>query len=179
MPQIEVAFDIDASGIVKVSAKDLGTGKEQKITITATSNLSKEDIKQKVKEAENFAEEDVRKREVAETKNEAEQTAYQYRKILDELREKIPADKASEVDKAIEDLEEAVGKDDYELMSTRLAELKKVFSDVSQKMYANIAQEQAQQAGGPEVGATDGGGEPSGGAPADAVDADYTILEDE
>ncbi len=176
IPQVEVAFDIDASGIVNVSAKDLGTGKEQKITITATSNLSKEEIEQKVKDAEQFAEEDTRKRDVAETHNKAEQTSYQYRKILDEMRDKIPAEKVSEVEKSIEALDEAVAKDDYELTKTRLEELNEVFSQVSQDMYANIAQEQAQQS----AGAADGGdGEPQGAAGQDAVDADYTILDEE
>ncbi len=185
VPQIEVAFDIDANGIVNVSAKDLGTGKQQTITITATSNLSEDDIDKAVKESERYAEEDQRKRDVAETRNKAEQTAYQYRKILEEVKDKISEDKASKVEKAIEELEEAVAKDDYELMKSRLDELNKVFSEVSQEMYAHIAQEQAQQAGGPEVGATGGGsgtgtgGGGGGSAAGDAVDADYTILEDE
>jgi molecular chaperone DnaK len=182
VPQIEVAFDIDANGIVNVSAKDLGTGKEQKITITATSNLTKDEIDQKVKDAERYAEEDQRKKDVAETRNKAEQTAYQYRKILDEMKDKISADKISQVEKAIEDLEDAVAKDDYELMKTRLDELNKVFSEISQEMYAQVAQEQAQQAGEPEMGATgaDAGSNGAAGGPsADAVDADYTILEDE
>ena len=180
IPQVEVAFDIDASGIVNVSAKDLGTGKEQKITITATSNLSKDEIQQKVKDAEQYAEEDKRKLDVAETRNKAEQTSYQYRKILDEMRDKIPADKVSDVEKALEALDEAVVKDDYELMKTKLDELNSVFSQVSQDMYANIAQEQAQQATGPGAGAAGvGGDESQGGADHDAVDADYTILEEE
>ena len=178
IPQIEVTFDIDANGIVNVSAKDLGTGKEQKITITATSNLSKEEIEQKVKDSERFAEEDKRKRDRAETRNKAEQTAYQYRKILDEVRDKISSDKATMVEKAIEELEEAVANDDYELMKTRLDALNKVFSEVSQEMYAHVAQEQAQRPEGPEAGGkAHGGGKATGGA--DAVDADYTILEDE
>ncbi len=178
IPQIEVKFDIDASGIVNVTAKDLGTGKEQKITITATSNLSKEEIQQKVKDAEQYAEEDQRKRDVAETRNKAEQTAYQYRSILDEMKDKISADKAATVEKAIEEVEDAVAKDDYELMKTKLDDLNKVFSEVSQEMYAHIAQEQAQQASGPDAGG-DGAASEGEGSGADAVDADYTILEDE
>jgi molecular chaperone DnaK len=177
VPQVEVTFDIDSNGIVNVSAKDLGTGKEQKITITATSNLSREEIEQKVKEAEKYADEDERKRDHAETRNRAEQTVYQYRKILDEVKDKITSDKRETVEKAINALEEAWVKDDYELMKSRLDELNKVFSEVSQEMYAHIAQEQAQQGAGPEAGAT-GAAEPGGG-PEDAVDADYTILDDE
>ncbi len=180
IPQIEVKFDIDANGIVNVTAKDLGTGKEQKITITATSNLSKDEIQQKVKDAEQYAEEDQRKRDVAETRNKAEQTAYQYRKILDEMKDKIPADKAATVEKAIEEVEDAVAKDDYELMKTKLDDLNKVFSEVSQEMYAHIAQEQAQQASGADAGAGgDGAASEGEGSGVDAVDADYTILEDE
>jgi molecular chaperone DnaK len=179
VPQVEVAFDIDANGIVNVSAKDLGTGKEQAITITATSNLSKEDIDKAVKEAEKYAEDDARKKDVAETRNRAEQTVFQYRKILDEVKDKIGADKVAQVEAAIKELEDAVEKDDYELMKTKLDELNRVFSEVSQEMYAHIAQEQAQQTGGPETGATGPGegGEPAGAS--DAVDADYTILDEE
>jgi molecular chaperone DnaK len=177
VPQIEVKFDIDANGIVNVTAKDLGTGKEQAITITATSNLSDDDIDKAVKDGEAHAEEDKRKRDMAEVHNEAEQTAYSFKKTLDELRDKVPEAKAAEIDQAIADLEEAVAKDDYELMKTKLAELKEKFSKVSEEMYANVAQQQAQQAGGPEDGAEGGAGGSSSAE--DAVDADYTILEDE
>jgi molecular chaperone DnaK len=182
VPQIEVSFDIDANGIVNVTAKDLGTGKEQAITITATSNLSKEDIDRAVKDAESHAEDDARKKDVAETRNQAEQTVFQYRKILDEVKDKIGPEKVANVEAAIKELEDAVAKDDYELIKTKLDELNKVFSEVSQEMYAHIAQEQAQQSGGPEVGAN--GGAPAqdpGGSSnaADAVDADYTILDEE
>ncbi len=180
IPQIEVKFDIDANGIVNVSAKDLGTGKEQAITITATSNLSEDDIDRAVKDAESHAEEDRKKKEMAETRNEAEQTAYSFKKTLDELRDKVPEEKAKEIDQAIADLEDAVAKDDYELMRSKLAELKEKFSKVSEEMYAHVAQQQAQQAGGPEVGGPAGEAEPSrSSAGDDAVDADYTILDDE
>ena len=182
IPQIEVKFDIDANGIVNVSAKDLGTGKEQTITITATSNLSEVDIDKAVKDAEGHAEEDKRKRDMAETRNEAEQTAYSFKKTLDDLRDKVPEEKAAEIDQAIADLEEAVAKDDYELMKTKLSELKEKFSKVSEEMYAHVAQQQAQQAGGPGVGESADGadaGPGGGGSAEDAVDADYTILEDE
>jgi molecular chaperone DnaK len=182
IPQIEVKFDIDANGIVNVSAKDLGTGKEQTITITATSNLSEEDIDRAVKDAESHADEDQRKRDMAETRNEAEQTAYSFKKTLDDLRDKVPEEKAAEIDQAIADLEDAVAKDDYELMKTKLDDLKEKFSKVSEEMYAHVAQEQAQQAGGPGAGGPAGGADEGSGGGAsgeDAVDADYTILEDE
>jgi molecular chaperone DnaK len=177
IPQIEVTFDIDANGIVNVKAKDLGTGKETGITITATSNLSEEDIDQAVKDAESHAEEDQRRKEKVETRNEAEQVVYSFRKTLDEVRDKVPAEKAEEVDQAITDLEDAVNKDDYELIKAKMEDLKQKFSKVSEEMYANVAQQQAQQAGSDADGAEAGSG--GSGAAADAVDADYTILEDE
>jgi molecular chaperone DnaK len=210
VPQVEVTFDIDANGIVNVSAKDLGTGKEQKITITATSNLSKDEVQAKVKDGERYAEEDRRKRERAEMRNKSEQTVYQYRKILADLTGKVPQEKQDKVRASLDALQEAVEKDDYELMKTRLDEANKVFSEVSQEMYANVAQEQARQQagagagagagpygpGGPGPGGPGPGGEggPSGsgggdgaggprrkpkGGGGDAVDADYTILDDE
>jgi molecular chaperone DnaK len=182
IPQIEVKFDIDANGIVNVSAKDLGTGKEQAITITATSNLSEADIDRAVKDAEAHAEDDRKKKERVELKNEAEQTAYSFKKTLDELRDKVPEEKAKEIDDAIDELKDAVEKDDYELMRTKLDELKEKFSKVSEEMYAHVAQQQAQQAGGPEVGGPAEGDATTGasgsGSSEDAVDADYTILDD-
>ena len=117
--------------------------------------------------------------DIAETRNKAEQTAFQYRKILDDVRDKIAADKVATVEAAIKEVEDAVEKDDYELMKTKLDELNKVFSEVSQEMYANVAQQQAQEAGGPEVGDSGDGGQGGSTSAADAVDADYTILEDE
>jgi molecular chaperone DnaK len=195
VPQIEVTYDIDANGIVNVSAKDMGTGKEQKITITATSNLSKDEVQQKVKDAEKFADEDRRKRERAELRNKAEQTVYQYRKILADLTGKAPQEKLDKVRGVLDSLNEAVEKDDYERMKSLMDEANKVFSEVSQEMYAHVAQEQArqQQGAGPEMGGGPGvggggGGGGDGGAeaagrrkarPGDAVDADYTILDDE
>jgi molecular chaperone DnaK len=212
VPQIEVTFDIDANGIVNVSAKDLGTGKEQKITITATSNLSKDEVQAKVKDGERYAEEDRRKRERAEMRNKSEQTVYQYRKILADLTGKVTQEKQDRVRASLDALQEAVEKDDYELMKTRLDEANKVFSEVSQEMYANVAQEQSRQQagagagagpygpggpgpggpgpGGPGPGGEGGGGSGGGGGAGeprrkpkggggDAVDADYTILDDE
>ena len=199
VPQVEVTFDIDANGIVNVSAKDLGTGKEQKITITATSNLSKDEVELKVKDAERFAEEDRRKREQAELHNKSEQTVYQYRKILADLTGKIPQDKQDRVRQTLDSLEEAVTKNDYAAMKSRMDEANRAFSEVSQEMYAHIAQEQARQqggAGGQATGPGPGAGAPPGhgappdgegggatrrrkpGAGGDAVDADYTILDD-
>jgi molecular chaperone DnaK len=190
VPQIEVTYDIDANGIVNVSAKDMGTGKEQKITITATSNLSKDEVQLKVKDAENYADEDRRKRERAELRNKAEQTVYQYRKILADLTGKAPQEKLDKVRGVLDSLQEAVEKDDHERMKSLMDEANKVFSEVSQEMYAHVAQEQARQQqgapgadAGPEMGGGGGGeAEDAGKRKAragDAVDADYTILDDE
>lgn len=168
VPQIEVTFDIDANGIVNVHAKDLGTNKEQKITITSSSNMSKEDIDKAVKEAEQFAAEDKKKREETDLRNGAEQIIYQSEKTVNELGDKISADDKSNLTAKIDALKEAVKGTDTEAIKNAQEELQKVFYEVSSKVYQEAAA--AQQAAGAE-----------GQAPKDdnVVDADYTEVKDD
>ena len=149
VPQIEVTFDIDANGIVHVSAKDLGTGKEQAISITASSNMSKEDIEKAVREAEQFAEEDKKRKEELDIKNNADQMVYQCEKLLSESGDKLQdADKAN-INTAVDALKEALKGEDYNLIKSRQEELTKVFYEISEKLYKAAAPEQ----GAPDFGA--------------------------
>ena len=167
IPQIEVTFDIDANGIVNVSAKDLGTGKEQRISITASTNMSKEDIDKAVKEAEAYAEEDKKRKEEVDARNEADQLVYQTEKALGEFGDKVTADEKSKVEGKISELKEALNGSDIEKIKAAKDELQKTFYDVAGRIY----QEQgaaAQQA--------DVQGEGTSGAAAGAdnvVDADF------
>ncbi len=140
VPQIEVTFDIDTNGIVHVTAKDLGTGKEQNITITSSSNMSKEDIDKAVKDAERFAAEDKRKREEVDSRNQADQLVFQCRKSLDEFGDKVTLQDREEVEPKITALEEALKGSDIELINTRRKELETAFGAVATRIY--------QQAGG-------------------------------
>lgn len=175
VPQIEVSFDIDANGIVKVTAVDKATGKEANITITASSNMTSEDIDKAVQEAERFAEEDAKKKERIETKNNAEQALYQTEKALEDINDKIDeADKAKVTEKldALRALEES---EDLEAIKKAQDELTTAFYEVSSKVYQAEA-EQAAQAGGAEQNVEDGQSEgPSG---ENIVDADFEVEED-
>lgn len=148
IPQIEVTFDIDANGIVHVTAKDLGTGKEQKITITSNTNLSEEEIERKVKEAEMNAEADKAKKEKIEAVNQAESTVYQTEKTLKEVEDKISADDKAEIEKAIENVKSVKDKEDAsaEEIKNAIDELMQKFQKVSEVMYQQ-AQQAQQQAG--------------------------------
>lgn len=151
IPQIEVTFDIDANGIVHVTAKDLGTGKEQKITITSNTNLSEEEIERKVKEAEMNAEADKAKKEKIEAVNQAESTVYQTEKTLKEVEDKISADDKSAIEKAIENVKSVKDKEDATAEEIRNAidELMQKFQKVSEVMYQQAQQQAgAEQAGG-------------------------------
>ncbi|SDY31050.1 molecular chaperone DnaK [Tindallia californiensis] len=171
VPQIEVSFDIDANGIVNVSAKDLGTGKEQKITITASTNLSPEDIEKKVKEAEKFAEEDKQKKEKIETRNQADSLVYQTEKTLKEVEDKIEADQKEKVQTEIDKLKKALEEDDLEKMKQGVEDVNKVFHEISEKMYENISQQE---------GAQEAGTESQGGIDDDnVVDAEFEEVDDE
>ena len=161
VPQIEVSFDIDANGIVKVSAKDLGTGKEQDITITASTNLSQEDIDKAVKDAEQFAAEDKAKKEEVDTHNNAEHLIYQTEKTLGELGDKITADEKASIEAAVEKLKEANKGTDLQAIKDASDELQKAFYAVSEKLYQNAA---------PQDGAAPNGGD-------DVVDADYQTVD--
>ena len=165
IPQIEVTFDIDANGIVNVSAKDLGTGKEQRITITASTKLSDDEIERKVKEAEKFAEEDKKKKEGIEIRNNGDSLVYQTEKTLKELEGKITEDEKSKVEGKLEELKKALEGEDNEEIKTKTEELTEAFYAISQKMYDQNAQ----------------GNEGDGASQAkdDVVDADYEVVDEE
>ena len=171
VPQIEVTFDIDANGIVNVSAKDLGTGKEQHITITSSTNMSKEDIDKAVKEAEQFAAEDKKQREAADVRNQADQMVFQTEKTLEDMGDKISSSDKASVESALGKLKETLKGNDTEAIKSATEELTKAFYAVSEKLY----QQNGQQAGGPDMGGQAGGND-SG---PDVVDADYTVVDDD
>ena len=175
VPQIEVTFDIDANGIVHVSAKDLGTGKEQQISITASSNMSKDDIDKAVKEAEQFAEEDKKKREAVDLRNNADQMVYQTEKMLSEEGEKLSADDKSALETKVAALKEALKGENLDAIKSAQEDLQNKFYEVSQKLY-----EAAQAAGGanPNAGAGFDPNQAAGGADAGYTDADYTEVDD-
>ncbi|OLO61111.1 molecular chaperone DnaK [Actinomyces oris] len=172
VPQIEVSFDIDANGIVHVSAKDRGTGKEQSMTISGGSALPKEDIDRMVKEAEAHAEEDKKRREDAETRNSAEQQAYSIDKLLKDNKDKLPEDVHSEVSEAVADLKKALEGDDIEPVKTAQEKLSSVAQKVGEALYQADA---AAQAAGDAASAT--GGSTSSGDE-DIVDAEIVDEED-
>ncbi len=177
VPQIEVTFDIDANGIVSVSAKDLGTGKEQHITITSSTNMSKEDIDKAVKEAEQFAAEDKKRKEEVDVRNNADQMVYQAEKTLEDMGDKIdPADK-SNVEGELNKLKEALKGTDLEAIKAATESLTKAFYAVSEKLYAQ--QGGAQQPGPDMGGAGFTGGPQSGPADDGVVDADYEVMDDD
>ena len=177
VPQIEVTFDIDANGIVNVSAKDLGTGKEQHITITSSTNMSKEDIDKAVKEAEQFAAEDKKQREAADVRNQADQMVFQTEKTLEDMGDKLDAGDKANVESALGKLKETLKGSDTEAIKNATEELTKAFYAVSEKLY----QQNGQQAGGPDMGGANFGGGQAGGNDAgpDVVDADYTVVDDD
>ena len=178
VPQIEVTFDIDANGIVHVSAKDLGTGKEQNITITSSTNMSKEDIDKAVKEAEQFAEEDKKNKEAVDTKNNAESLVFQCEKTLGEFGDKVSADEKANIEAKINLVKEALKTDDTADIKAKSDDLQKAFYDVSSKVYqaAGAAQQAAGAAGaGPDMSnfnSNDNSG--NGGNDDGVVDADFT-----
>ena len=176
VPQIEVTFDIDANGIVNVSAKDLGNGKEQHITITASSNMSKEDIDKAVKEAEMYAAEDAKRKEEVDTRNQGDQMVYQTEKTLSEMGDKLdPADK-SEVESKLAALKSALTGTDTAAIKTATEELTQAFYKVSEKLY--------QAAGGAQGAGFDpnqaaGGAQGGANGCQDYYDADYTVVDDD
>ena len=175
VPQIEVTFDIDANGIVNVSAKDLGTGVEQHITITSSTNMSKEDVDKAVRDAEQFAAEDAKRKEEVDTRNEADQMVYQTEKILDEMGGKLDGGDKSAIDSALNRVKDALKGTDTQAIKNATEELKKAFYAASEKLYG-----QAGQAGpGPDMGGAGfGGGAAQGGAD-DVVDADFEVMDDD
>ena len=165
IPQIEVTFDIDANGIVNVNAKDLGTGKEQRITITASTKLSEDEINQKVKEAERFAEEDKKKKENIEIRNNGDSIVYQTEKTLKDLEGKISDAEKDKVVEKLDSLKKALEGDDYDVIKTRTEELTHEFHAISQKLYEQSqGQSQSSDSGNPKD---------------DVVDADYEVVDEE
>ena len=174
VPQIEVTFNIDANGIVEVSAKDLGTGKEQHITITASTNMSKEDIDKAVREAEQFAAEDAKRKEEVDIRNQGDQMVYQTEKTLEEMGDKLPAEDKANVESALNKLKETLKGTDSQAIKAATEELTKAFYAVSEKLYA----QQGGQPGGPDMGGANFGGAQGGNdAGPDVVDADYEVVD--
>ena len=174
VPQIEVTFDIDANGIVNVSAKDLGTGKEQKITISSSTNMSKDDIDKAVKEAEQFAAEDKKRREEIDAKNEAENMAYQAEKLVNENGDKLDQADKDNINTKAQAVKDAIAKNDKDLINAAKEELQKDLYEVSSKLYQNAA---PQGQPGPDMNGQPGpdmnGGQP-GGNDGNVYDADFT-----
>ena len=182
VPQIEVTFDIDANGIINVSAKDLGTGKEQKITIASSNKLSKEEIDELVKQAEKFADADKKKMELVEVHNQAETACYTVRKSLDELGEKVTQEERMKIETAISDLETANKGDNVDEIKSKMDALMKAMEPISQRVYQEASKQQAgaQQGAGQQAGGQQTTGQASQEkADADYVDADYKIVDDE
>ena len=176
IPQIEVTFDIDANGIVNVSAKDLGTGKEQQITITSSTKLSEDEINAKIKEAEQYAEEDKKKKEEVEVKNQAEGMLFETEKQMNELGDKVTADEKYKVDAAREDLKKAVEVNDVEDIKAKIEALTQAFYPISSRIY----QEAQQAAGaGAQTGPEPGASEEPKKEEENVVDAEYTEVKDD
>ena len=176
VPQIEVTFDIDANGIVNVSAKDLGTGKEQHITITSSTNMSKEDVEKAVREAEQFAAEDAKRKEEVDVRNQADQVVYQTEKTLEEMKDQIDAGDKASVEAALNKLKDAMKGTDVEAIKAATEEATKAFYPIAEKMYAQ-ANPQGQP--GPDMGGCAGGDCGSCGTDPNVVDADYTVVDDD
>ena len=176
VPQIEVTFDIDANGIVNVSAKDLGTGKEQHITITSSTNMSKEDIDKAVKEAEQFAAEDAKRKEEVDVRNQADQVIYQTEKALEDAKDKISADDKASVEAALNKLKEAMKGTDVEAIKAATEEASKAFYPIAEKMYQQTGAQGGAQPG-PDMGGAQAGGATN--TDPNVVDADYEVVDDD
>ncbi len=181
VPQIEVTFDIDANGIINVSAKDLGTGKEQKITIASSNKLSKEEIDAAIKDAEQFADADKKKEELINTRNQAETMVYTTNKALEELGEKVTQEERTQIEGAIKDLESAMKSDDIDDIKAKTTALTNAIGPISEKIYKNASSEQQQ--GGqetysqPEQNSSENG--PKDASDDNVVNADYKIVDDD
>ena len=180
IPQIEVTFDIDKNGIVNVSAKDLGTGKEQKITITSSTNMSKEDIDKAVKEAEQYAAEDKKRREEVDAKNEAENLVYQSEKLVSENGDKIAEADKTAINTKIAALKEALSKNDTGMITAAKDDLQKTLYDISAKLYQQAAPQGNPAQGAPQGNPFNGNptqdAQPNNGGP-DVYDADFTDVD--
>ncbi len=168
VPQIEVTFDIDANGIVNVSAKDLGTGKEQKITITSSTNLSEEEIQEKIKEAERYAEEDKKRKQEVEIRNNADSMIYQTEKTLRELKDKISDSERNKIQEKIDQLRKALEGSNVDEIKAKTEELSQEFYSISQKLYQQASQ-------GTQTGSASNDAKGND----DVVDADYEVMDDD
>ncbi|WP_294367253.1 molecular chaperone DnaK [uncultured Clostridium sp.] len=178
IPQIEVTFDIDANGIVKVSAMDKGTGKEANITITASTNLSEEEVDKAVKEAEKFAEEDKKRKESIETKNNADQLAYQTEKQLEELGDKVSADDKAKITAKLDALKAVKDGEDLEVIKKATEELTQEFYAISSKMYADAQGTAGAQGAGFDQNNMDGNAGTGATHDDNVVDADFEVKDD-
>jgi molecular chaperone DnaK len=175
VPQIEVSFDIDANGIVHVSAKDLGTGNQQNVTITASTNLNEDEIKRAVNEAEKFADEDKMRKEEVETKNHADQLIYTTERSLKEMGDKIDASGKEQIEKSIADLKKTLEGGDVEMIKTATESL----TEISYSVFGKVYEQAQQQAGGADYDAGAAGGYTDENAGKDnVVDADYEVVDD-
>ena len=174
IPQIEVTFDIDANGIVNVYAKDLGTGKEQKITITSSSNMSKEDIDKAVKDAERYADEDKKRREQVDAKNEAENLCYAADKLVNENKDKIPEEDKNTISQKTAAVKEAINSNDTDRIKSATEELQKAVYEASTKLY----QQAGPQTGAPGA-APQGGADGNNGNDGNVYDAEYKDVNDD
>ena len=172
VPQIEVTFDIDANGIVNVSAKDLGTGREQHITITASANLSKEDIEKAIKEAERFAAEDAQHKEEADTRNHADQIVYQSEKTIADMGDKLDSGDKQTIEDAIAKVKTALSGTDIDTIKHATEELEKAFYAASEKLYSQVNPQGDDQQG-------PGGAQGPGGDSGEYYDADYEVVDDD
>jgi molecular chaperone DnaK len=172
IPQIEVTFDIDANGIINVSAKDMGTGKEQRITITAPNKLSKDEIDKKVKEAEQHAEEDKKRQEEIEIRNNADSMIYTSEKTLEELGDKVEADKKSKIDELVKELRDLISGQDLDAIKSKTDELTKVVQEIGAAIYQEAQQAQAQQEA---QGESQGQDNSSTKDNDETIDADYEV----
>jgi len=168
VPQIEVTFDLDANGIVNVSAKDLGTGKEQKITITSSTNLSEEEIQEKIKEAERYAEEDKKRKQEVEIRNNADTMIYQTEKTLRELKDKISDSERNKIQEKIDQLRKALEGSNVDEIKAKTEELSQEFYSISQKLYQQASQ-------GTQTGSASNDAKGND----DVVDADYEVMDDD
>ena len=175
VPQIEVTFDIDANGIVNVTAKDMGTGKEQNITITSSTNMSKEDVEKAVREAEQFAAEDARRKEEVDTRNQADQMVYQTEKTLEEMGDKLDAGDKANIEGELNKVKEALKGTDTQAIKDATEGLTKAFYAVSEKLYSQAGAQPGPDMGGAAGGAT---GAANNGGDDNVVDADYEVVDD-
>ena len=191
MPQIEVTFDIDANGIVNVSAKDLGTGKEQNITITSSTNLTEEEINQKVKEAEQYAAEDKKKKEQVEARNRAENLIYQTDTTMKDIEDKLSPEEKSGIETAKAELQSALDANNPDDIKAKEDTLMQKLNEVSTKIYQQAQADAAAQGAGPDMSGMGGAGPnmggmggaaaggPTGSQDDNVVDADYTVVDDD